>query len=619
MKNKQIRFLISLAFAFWLYAPMIQSEPMPRGEHPRPDLMRANWQCLNGEWEFQFDPENRGEKENWPERKNLSGKIIVPFEIESGLSGIKEKIPADYFWYLKRFQLNENLSGTGRLILHFEAVDYQTRVWLNGKFLGEHTGGYTPFRFDITDAVISGENFLALRVFDSANQKQVRGKQSSTGKGYGIWYTPASGIWQTVWLERAGESWIENYQADPDLTAGKVNFRFQISNFKSGQKISIIAFSPDGKEVKTDLREAPIDSSKKLTWKIEDPKLWSPDQPNLYQLKFLLLDEAGNTLDRVESYLGLRELKVRDGKVWLNGKPIYQKMPLVQGYYRPGNYSPESDQAFRQDLELLKEMGFNGLRMHQKIEAKRYYYWADKIGLLVWEEMPAMCAEPPDMFLPAGKNWRDQFEKEWREVIARDFNHPAIIVRVPFNESWGIWPEIYSPVSSSWAMKIIKLTRELDPTRLVVDNSGWLHRDTDLLDIHHYLPTVEKSELLYQKLEKPWGTYFPMAQSAIMAGRGVPVMSPLFRGVNYQGQPMIISEYGGFGFYQAAVIAGIPPTLLDNYRAYTLAIGKYPYLQGFCYTQEYDVEQEKNGLVDERRNPKVPLLEIRKINDQIGQ
>jgi len=223
------------------------------------------------------------------------------------------------------------------------------------------------------------------------------------------------------------------------------------------------------------------------------------------------------------------------------------------------------------------------------------------------------------MFLPTGKKWRDQFEKEWQEVLDRDFNHPSIIVRVPFNESWGIWPEIYSPGHSRWALAMIQLTRDLDPTRLLVDNSGWLHRDTDLLDIHHYLPTVEKSEAVYQKLEKPWSTYFLLTHSVLMTAQGIPILPPLYRGVKYQGQPIIISEYGGFGFYKTGMIMGVPQTLLDNYLAYTLAIGKYSYIQGYCYTQEYDIEQEKNGLVDEKRNPKVELSEIKKINDQIGK
>ncbi len=614
MENKWNLILAILLSGFCLYAPALQSGEMPRCEHPRPDLMRQSWQCLNGEWDFQFDPANQGEQEKWQERKELSQKIMVPFEIESRLSGIKGKIASDYFWYLKRFQLDQNTSGKGKLILHFEAVDYRARVWLNGKYLGEHTGGYTPFSFEVSGAVREGENLLAVRVFDSGNPTQARGKQSSTGKGYGIWYTPASGIWQPVWLERVGETWIENFRASPDLKNNIVNFKFQISNFKPGQKISLAATDPQGKELETRLQNVLLDPSQGLAWKISEPKPWSPDQPNLYRLKLSLLSESGQTLDELESYIGLREIAVQEGKVFLNGKPIYQKLTLVQGYYPPGNYSPESDQAFRRDLELNREMGFNGLRLHQKIEAKRYYYWADRIGQLVWEEMPALNSEPPNTFLPAGKKPRDQFEREWKEALNRDFNHPSIIALVPFNESWGIWPEVYSPIILSWAKKMVKLTRGLDPGRLVVDNSGWLHRDTDLLDIHHYLPTVEKSEQIYKKLARPWGTYFPIAQSAILSAQGAPMIPPLFLGVKYQGQPMIVSEYGGFGFYKTE-----PKALLDNYLEYTEAIGRYPYLQGFCYTQEYDVEQEKNGLLDEQRNHKVLPGEIKKINDQIGR
>jgi len=608
MKMK-VPFLAEIFALLLLIHPLLlQAENLPRCEHPRPDLLRANWQCLNGEWEFQVD-----NKPDAPDRYDQ--KITVPFEMESPLSGVSfQRAEKYYMKYRKRFSLAPGLNSNGRIILHFEAVDYQAQVWLNGNYLGEHIGGYTPFSFDVSDLIRDSGNELIVKVFDSSHKSQVRGKQSSTGTGYSIWYTPTSGIWQTVWLERVGQSHIKNYQAFPELERGEVKFKFQISNPGAGQKISIIAFDPEGREVKTNLQDIPAENSRDLIWKIQNIRLWSPEEPNLYRLKFILSDEKSAVIDELESYLGLREVKVKDGRVILNGKPVYQKLALVQGYYPPGIYSPANDDAFRKDLELLKEMGFNGLRMHQKIEAKRYYYWADKLGLLVWEEMPAINSEPPDMFLPAGKKWREQFEKEWHEVIERDFNHPSIIVRVPFNESWGIWSEIYSPVHSQWAMKIIKLTRELDPTRLLVDNSGWLHRDTDIVDVHHYLPTAEKSELFYQKLRDPRGTYFLLTHSLIRSAQGIPTLPPLYRGVKYKGQPIIISEYGGFGFYKTE-----PKALIDNYREYTLAIGKYAYIQGFCYTQEYDVEQEKNGLLDENRNPKVPLAEIKKVNDQIGQ
>ncbi len=616
MKNEWCPVSAILFLLVLLYAPGLKAEAMPRCEHPRPDLERASWQCLNGEWDFRFDPAT-------PETccgdealitGDFDRKIMVPFEIESALSGIKLGKKSEYYLgYRRRFALDPALKGTGKIVLHFEAVDYRAKVWLNGKYLGEHTGGYTPFSFDITEAVKDGENELAVNVFDSSNRKQVRGKQSSTGKGYSIWYTPCSGIWQPVWVERVGESYIAKYETNLNLAKREVGFIFQINNFKAGQKISVMAVGPDGKELKTNLEKV-SPGPDRLIWKIEDPKLWSPDEPNLYQLKFVLLDEQGKALDEVKSYLGLREVRVKDGKVLLNGKPIYQKLALVQGYFPPGIYSPQSDEAFRKDLELLKEMGFNGLRMHQKVEPKRYYYWAARLGLLIWQDMPAMASEISNTFLPVEKIYRDRFDREWSAAMARDENEPSIIAWVPFNESWGIWPEGYHPVIRSWALKVVETTRLADPTRLVVDNSGWLHRDTDLLDVHHYVSTAAKSEVIYQRLKKPWGTYSLFGNSIGMVIRGAPMLSPLFYGVKYSGQPIIVSEYGGFGFYKTA-----EKTLLDNYRDYTLAIGKYPYLQGFCYTQEYDVEQEKNGLLDENRNPKVPLAEIKKINDQIGR
>jgi len=599
-------------FLIILFSKALSAGSGIRCEHPRPDLMRSDWQCLNGEWEFQIDPKGIGEKENWWQKEHLERKIIVPFEVESGLSGIGTKAEAENFWYLKRFKVDGDLKSGGRIILHFEAVDYQAWVWLNGNYLGTHLGGYTPFSFEITD-LVKDENILVVRVYDSGEQRQVRGKQSSTGRGYGIWYKPASGIWQTVWLERVGESYVKSFKYYFERISGEVNFELNIDGASEEKIFSLMGFAPDGKELKTGIKDIPLAEKVDFSWKIDEPLLWSADNPVLYRVKFMISDERGEKVDEVESYLGLREVEVKDGGVWLNGERIYQKLVLVQGYFGSGNYSPEADEEFSRDLILLKEMGFNGLRLHQKVEAKRFYYWADRLGVLIWQDMPGMCTEPKRMFLPAGKEWRERFEKEWQEVIENHFNHPSIIVWVPFNESWGILPEIYSPVINRWAIEVVRLTKELDSHRLLVDNSGWHHRETDILDVHHYLDSVEKSKRIYEKLENPWGTYSMILSSLGLLARGLPMMSPLFRGVKYQGEPIVISEYGGFGFYKTEAKG-----LLDNYRDYTLAIGKYRYLQGYCYTQLYDVEQEKNGLLDEFRNPKVSIEEVKKINAQIG-
>ena len=605
--------IFSGVFLLLAWALAGQARELPRCEHPQPQMMRPNWQCLNGEWEFQFDPENQGEAEKWFSQDHLRGKIVVPFEIESLYSGVKEKNPPDYFWYLLKFKLDDGLQGPGRLILHFEAVDYRTWVWLNGQYLGGHTGGYESFSFEVTDKVHSGENVLALRVFDSSDANQVRGKQSTRGKSYGIWYTPASGIWQPVWIEKVGESYLQNFKAYFELAQSRVRLELAIASARPGQTVSLAAIDPAGQELDTSLKNIPAQSTMKLVWDIKDPRLWSADAPNLYKLEFLLQDEKSKPIDELESYLGLREVRIEGNKVLLNGQPRYEKMMLVQGYFQPGNYSPQDDSEFKRDLELLKQMGFNGLRMHQKVEPQRYYYWADRLGVLIWQDMPAMASER-SQFLPVPRKYRGRFDREWQEVIDQVFNHPSIIAWVPFNESWGIWAELYSPAISKWALAVVKNTRTQDPTRLVIDNSGWLHRETDLLDIHHYVATAAESEVIYQKLEKPWGTYSPFFDALLMAARGAPILPPLYQGVKYKGQPIVVSEYGGFGFYKTAA-----RSLADNYRDYTLAIGKYPYLQGYCYTQEYDIEQEQNGLLRPDRTAKLPLEEIKKINDQVGK
>ncbi len=604
--------ILLLSFVTMITSFAAGAEP-PRPEHPRPDLIRDAWQNLNGEWFFQEDPEDRGEADEWFSRERIgiekgekSGKIIVPFEIESRLSGIARENPSEVFWYLKRFELSEELNGR-RVILHFGAVDYHAKVWLNGDYLGEHKGGYTAFCFDVTSNLKPGENRLAVRVFDSKSVQQVRGKQTWKDQGWGIMYTAVSGIWQTVWLEAVGPVYIIRYEIWPELNKGQVRVRVFTDRPEQGNFLSVTIKDPQGALIKCPDKVGLESTVTELIWRVENPQLWSPDEPNLYDLEFQITDSQGKVIDRVAGYAGLRTIDVRDGEVLLNGKPIYQKLLLVQGYYPPGVYSPASDEAFRKDVEAAKLMGFNGARIHQKIEDPRYYYWCDRLGFLIWEEMPGFMFWKINQ-IPK-RSSRAQFQNEMSEMIQRDFNHPSVIVWTIFNETWGLMDAVWNPVARRWWLECVRLCKDIDPTRLIVDNSGWLHRKTDILDVHHYIPTVEKSEEFYKTLEKPsWGILRNIPNIA----RGVLTMPPLFWGTKYKGQPIIISEYGGFGFYKTE-----DRSLLDNYRSYTQAIGQYPYIKGYCYTQQYDVEQEQNGLQTQDRKFKLPPEDIKKINDSI--
>jgi hypothetical protein len=599
---------------FLLLAAGALAAEVPRPEHPRPDFQRAAWQNLNGEWGFAFDEKDRGLAERWFQRASLPQKILVPYPVESELSGIGDTRPPEVVWYARTFNLDEKLlrpaGDRSRILLHFGAVDYEARVWLNGNGVGDHFGGYTPFVIDVTDMVKDEGNLLAVRVRDSRDPMQVRGKQTTTGKSYSIFYTTVTGIWQTVWLEKAGAAYIHNFLFTParELDGGVFTLTLRPEP-APGLAADIVITGPDGAVETVRWSGGPA------RWTARAPRRWSPADPALYDVELRLRNADGAVIDSVKSYVGIRTIAARDGQVLLNGQPFYQKLLLDQGYFPGGVYTPKDDAIMRADVEMYRRMGFNGLRKHQKIEDPRFLYWCDRLGLVVWEELPSAGTVTP---LHPPKRARSQALAEWREAIARDRNHPCIVTWTVFNENWGIQEPSglrLDPVNRRWADVMIRATRDADPTRLVVDNSGGYHFDTDVWDFHHYLSTAERSVWLYRQYDLKPGDYRGPIWSAWAAGRGVGVIPGFSTGVRYGGQPIVVSEYGGFGFYRTEG----EQSLLDKYRDYTLAMKDFPYLDGYCYTQPYDVEQEKNGLMTFERVPKVDPEEIKKINDQLGE
>lgn len=590
---------------FALSGETLNAAAIPRPEHPRPDFQRDAWQNLNGEWDFAFDPDNKGVGEGWFERDSLPEKIIVPYHVESELSGIARKDPPNVCWYLKIFDVADNRKK-GRLILNFGAVDYHARVWLNGKELGEHYGGYSPFSFDITGQAGEKNNVLVVRAWDSLDRMQVRGKQSPSGEPHGIVYTPVTGIWQTVWIERTGYPYVSSYRFVPadDLSGGV--FTLAVVGKEDGIKADIIITGDSG------VKETVHWQGGQALWKAGSPRPWSPENPALYDVEILLFDSEGDVLDKVKTYVGIRTIEARDGKVYLNGKEFYQKLLLDQGYFPGGFYTPADDAVMRADVEMYKRMGFNGLRKHMKIEDPRFLYWCDQVGLVVWEEMPGLGFGRPRRV----PGWAmDRFRDEWMDVIERDFNHPSIIAWTPYNENWGIMQMHWHQGTRDWAFEMIRLTRERDPSRLVVDNSGGWHYDTDVWDFHQYHPTVRTTRSLYEAFDLKPGDQTDYAWWLTRMIKGEPILPMFYKDVKYEGQPIIVSEYGGFGFYPTASKKG----LLELYTEYTLAIKDYPHIVGYCYTQPYDIEQEQNGLMTFDRKPKVEPEEIKKINDLMGQ
>ena len=445
-------------------------------EYPRPMMVRENWQNLNGLWDFKITnySTSRGDYEK---------QILVPFPVESALSGIKEIVgPDKRVWYKKSLDI-QILDGENRLLLHFGASDWETHVFVNQQYVGMHQGGYTPFTFDITPFLQNGsKQEIEVSVWDPTDLgKQPVGKQTHDPRG--IWYTANTGIWQTVWLEEVPDFYIEDLQITPEVDNNRV-------------KIAIKSNAPTHYQARI---EATADNQKVAAAKgnhrqifyipIENARLWSPDDPFLYDLKVALIDTTGEAVDEVESYFGMRKISVAkaDGghlRLMLNNEPLFHLGPLDQGWWPDGLYTAASDEALKYDVQVTKDLGFNMLRKHVKIEPQRFYYWCDKIGIMVWQDMPSGDRKASD--IPRSPASAAQFKQEYRELISSFYNHPSIVMWVPFNEGWGQFE----------TEEITSLTRELDPSRLVNPASGWFDRNIgDVNDIHRYpgpaMPAVE--------------------------------------------------------------------------------------------------------------------------------
>ncbi len=574
----------------------------PRPEHPQPQWVRDAWLTLNGPWQFEYDDANAGVAENWAwSNRPLSRTITVPFCPESPASGVGDPSFHPWVWYRRTFRVPAGWQGR-RVLLHFGAVDYRAWVWINGKLAGAHEGGHVPFSFEITPLLAAGENTVTVRAEDSpADRYQPRGKQYWEPKSRGIYYSRTTGIWHTVWLEAVGSSYLASARITPDLGSGAVRFDFRVVRPLPDAEIAIeVKLRGRRQAVGIAMAERERASAAVV---VPEPQAWSPAAPNLYDVTFELRRE-GRALDRVASYFGMRRVAAERGKVFLNGRPAYLKMVLDQGYWPQSNLTPPSDDAIQYDIRLTKEMGFNGVRKHQKLEDPRFLYWADKMGLLVSSEMAN--AQLYD------ERYAAAFTREWIEAVERDYNHPSVIMWVPINESWGVH-DLRDPRQQMHLKSLYALTRSLDATRLVVDNDGWEHTDaTDLLTLHDY---ARSGTLLYEKYRNLGPEQVPdNARAAILPG---------FR---YNGTPFWLSEYGGIAYIPAGAsvpsdawgYAGVEKSAeaaLERYRGLTEAIFKIPAFAGYCYTQLTDVEQEVNGLLTYDRKPKFDVKRVYAINN----
>ena len=595
----------------------------PRPEYPRPQFRREGWTNLNGEWRFAFDDADAGLTAGWwnasaqdlgTDNAPFDRTITVPFCFQAKLSGIGDTTFHDVVWYARTF---EHAPADGeRLLLHFGAVDYRATVWVNGAHAVSHEGGHSPFSADITHALLQGENVVVVRAEDPSREVTVpRGKQYWRERSEGIFYTRTTGIWQTVWLERVGRRRIDSVNLTPDLDAAALDVEVGVEGFEPGLAMRLTV-TYEGERVLDDrvgLQSALVERRLPLVTRGEQPAspypgrwgkppYWSPEEPNLLDLRLELLDAEGRTLDIVDSYFGMRKVEVRDGRVYLNDRPLYQRLVLDQGYFPDGILTAPTDDALRRDIELAKEMGFNGARKHQKVEDPRWLYWADRLGFLVWSEMANAYQYSPD--------YVRRITAEWQEAVRRDYNHPSIVAWVPMNESWGVRELATDPRQVEHLLAMYHLTRSLDGSRPVVSNDGWEHALTDLCAIHDY----RNAAVL--------GRRYRTIESSLADPERYPVYAP---GHEYRGEPILITEFGGIAFRTADPESWGYRTvsdaegLLERYGALISALLQSEVVQGFCYTQLTDVEQEINGLLTYDRRPKADLARIREITTASGR
>ncbi len=552
-----------------------------RTEHPKPQFMRDNWVNLNGEWQFEIDYSNSGvQKKFYAPEKNFTQKINVPFCPESKLSGIAYLDFMNAVWYKREFTLTAD-QLRGRVILHFGAVDYEATVYVNGSKCGVHKGGYISFSFDITDFVSAGVNTVTVYAADDQRSKMVpNGKQCDQYYSYGCSYTRTTGIWQTVWLEFMPETHIVStkYYPDPDNTAVTITAEL------AGSATLCAQVFYEGHPVGTgQIRSSGGNAA--MTIALSEKHLWEVGHGRLYDLVLTYGD------DRVSSYFGLRSVRLDGFKFLINNRSVFQRLVLDQGFYPDGIYTAPSDSELIADIDRSMAMGFNGARLHEKIFEERFLYHCDRKGYIVWGEYPNWGLDhtyPEAIYslLP-----------EWTEEVNRDFNHPAIIGWCPFNESWDI---NYRKIFTGMLTLVYRTTKALDPTRPCIDTSGNFHEKTDIFDVHDYEQDPVKFAGYYNSLPVD-GTFVDHHGT---------------RQTYRKGQPVFISEYGGIGWstHQNGWSYGNAPQteaeFKDRFQRLTAAIMDNPCIQGLCYTQLTDVEQEQNGLYTYDRKPKFPPEEI---------
>ena len=571
--------------------------------YPRPLLQRTSWFSLNGRWEFALDHEQRWAQ---PGEVAWTHQVVVPFSPEAPASGLGHQGFLSACWYRRLCDLSP-CGPDERWLLHFGAVDSAARVWVNGVWAGAHEGGYTPFTFDISDLVGEGRCEIVVRAEDDPQDlAKPRGKQDWRLEPHSIWYPRTTGIWQSVWLERVPVSRIGRVAFTPDLAGWEIGLEVWLDGERREGSRLAVRLSNGSTLLAADTYQA-LNGVVHRAIALSDPGLddsrnellWSPHSPNLIDVDIELIASDGEVLDAVRSYTALRTVGVQGDRFLLNGRPYVLRMVLDQGYWPDGGLTAPDDAALKRDVELAREMGFNGVRKHQKIEDPRYLFWADTIGLVVWEEMPSAYRFT--------RTSVERVSREWTAVIQRDYSHPCVVSWVPVNESWGV-PNLPSNASERhYVQALYHLTKTLDPTRPVIGNDGWESVATDIIGIHDYDDQPHRIAKRYRaddvlprlfKRERPGGRLL------------------VLEGTQHIDQPLMLSEFGGIALAPTRPrewgysVCATPEEFAVSYERILGVVRNLALIAGFCYTQFADTFQEVNGLLYADRTPKIPLSRI---------
>ncbi|EFS31371.1 glycoside hydrolase family 2 protein [Bacteroides sp. D2] len=579
--------LVGLLLSFTVNA----TNDIPRPEYPRPQFERAEWINLNGTWTYEFDLSNSGKNRQLTTAKQLSNTITVPFCPESKLSGVNHTDFIEQMWYQRSISIPENWKDK-KIMLNFGAVDYHAEIYIDGNYLGNHDGGSSSFSLDITPAVEPG-NTHSLVVFVADKTRsglQAVGKQSTQYNSYGCFYTRVTGIWQTVWLEAVSPYGLRSARTNPDIDQQQLIVTPEFYRSSNDETLEITLYD-NSRQVSRKVVKCNNGSSVVLP--VKDMKLWSPENPYLYDITYRIKNANGEVIDEVKSYVGMRKVHTSNGQIYLNNEPYFQRLVLNQGYYPDGIWTAPTDEALKNDILLSKEAGFNGARLHQKVFEERFHYWADKLGFITWGESANW-----------GMDYKEEeaaryFLTEWSEILMRDYNHPSIIAWVPFNQPLE---NPYTLISGKMPRLIIdtyRLTKAIDPTRLVNGIAGDTHFLTDIWGIRNY----ESDTARFARYLKP------NEKQAF-----------------YNHQPFFIGEFGGMlwtGAHKDKTSWGYGKTITseegfyERLEGFMDAIANAKEVTGFCYTQLTDIEQEKNGIYYYDRRPKLDMKRIKTIFEKI--